>query len=127
MVTYTVKNDEDYKPMILKNGLVMQYDHVLMNGGHFVKNEGTWGNPKHAGSNRITCDDMQRFCTHNSKTCRITEFGKKVTTIIMKDSEKFEGTTTFLCAYHSFEHALLERFTQQGYRVLNNQWENAHP
>ena len=56
MVTYTVKNDEDYKPMILKNGLVMLYDHVLMNGGHFVKNEGTWGNPKHAGSNRITCD-----------------------------------------------------------------------
>ena len=123
MVSWTnsMKEDPDYKPLILKNGLVMLYDHVMMNGGRFVHNEGSWGNEE-IHKRRITCDDMQNLCIHGDKNCRITDIGKKIVTVDMPDEKPF-----FFCAYHAMEHALVERFTQQGYRVQNPMTDFAHP
>ena len=118
----SMKEDPDFKPLILKSGLVMLYDHVMMNGGRIVHNEGTWGNPQDACSRRVTMDDMETFCIHNSKTCRIDDLGKKIITIDMPGQNPF-----FLCSYHTLEHSLTERFTLRGDRVVNNMTDNAHP
>ena len=119
--TNSKKEDPDFKPLILKDGLVMMYDYVMMNGGRIIHNEGSWGNEK-VHQRRVTCDDMEIFCMYHNDTCRITDLGKKVITIDMPNESPF-----FLCSYHSFEHALVERFTTRGEIVINRLSDNAHP
>ncbi len=116
------KEDPDFKPLILGDGIVMLYDYVMMNGGRIGHNEGTWGNPQDACSRRVTCDDMENFCMHHSETCRMTDFGKKVITIDMPNQKP-----VFLCGYHSFEHALIDKFTARGEIILNGFTQHAHP
>lgn len=118
----SMKEEPDFKPLRLKNGLYMLYDHIMMNGGRIIHNEGTWGDGTCVDSRRVTKDDMERFCIHGDKNCRITDMGKKVVTIIMPNQKPF-----FLCGYHTLEHSLLERYTEQGYRVINREYDNAHP
>lgn len=101
----------------LKNGLFMLYDHVLRNNGKIVVNKGSWGKDQ-VGKRRVTCDDMQRFCMYNNHNCRIMDLGKKIISLIIPNEKPI-----FLCSYHYFEHALIDRFTERG-EMVEDSW---HP
>ena len=115
LLTIEVTTKQNAEIIRGKSGLFMLYDHVLRNDGKIIINRGTWGNKDQAGNKRITLDDMQMFCIHHDANCRIQDLGKKVITLIIPNEQP-----VFLCGYHYFVHALIDRFTDEGYLAEDN-------
>lgn len=110
---------ETEKPILMKKSkCYMLYDHILRNGGKMVFNKGTWGNPKNADSSLITKDDMQTFCLHHDKNCRISDMGKSITTVILPNEKPI-----FFCTYHWMVHSITEFYTESGI-IVEEGW---HP
>ena len=100
---YTLEN---HTPKALKDGNFLFFDHLIRNGYTILR---TYNEP---------VDNMEGYCHHHSKECRITDLGKS-TTLYMHPKT---NDMLMECTIHALGSAF-KRFTPEGYEVL----EMFHP